>query len=421
MKTSDNIVTQRHFSHHHPLVLSNVQREGGITCSACNLKVLPGKEYYRCVTCQFALHQVCYNMPRKMQHPGHPIHDLNLLVAPKKESFNCKACRNQISGFYYNCEKCRVSFHILCSNLPLSVAITSHPHTVKLEFTPPYDFECDLCEKPCHNNDGWSYRCQFCEFDMHLACAISDKRTELGKQFRKMELGNEKNEITQWILQGMVYTSVTGWDDRLSSPIMPPGTIRGIRSSHSTPGRSGPIYGDASVTTPSYQLTESCFSIDLENSEQNQIYRHNMLFDTSFDIPKETKQDFPEFNKIRRAANYTGLEIKMSTEALLFSHGATSSGKGLDLKIQKKETMDRNKDRNSISDSTIAENLPIVGIRKSLAGKPVTEIALRLTQTTDFLTKMNKLFYRMSKSVKFRNLKIGQAESWRFMESLKML
>ncbi|KAK9289911.1 hypothetical protein L1049_008072 [Liquidambar formosana] len=86
----------------------------------------------------------------------------------------CKACGKNVTGFYYFCAKCGDHYHILCSVVPLSVTIPSHPHALNLEFSPPYDFECDLCSGPGFS--GWLYRCGFCDFDVHLACAFSNRR-----------------------------------------------------------------------------------------------------------------------------------------------------------------------------------------------------------------------------------------------------
>lgn len=51
-----------------------------------------------------------------------------------------------------------------------------HPHTLELEFSPPYGnakgFRCDICGIP--GSDHWLYRCSRCEFDVHLRCARAD-------------------------------------------------------------------------------------------------------------------------------------------------------------------------------------------------------------------------------------------------------
>ncbi|KAJ9697843.1 hypothetical protein PVL29_007120 [Vitis rotundifolia] len=168
----------RHFSHEHPLELacddSSRPEADRVTCVGCGIHLLPRKAYYTCRTCDFSLHRPCYNMPRKVHHPTDPGHDLVLHLST---SFACKGCGNPGSGFSYHCGICLQSYHILCSVLPLSISHYSHPHVLKLEFSPPnYDglegFCCDICKNP--GSHHWLYRCGTCEFDVHLHCAISN-------------------------------------------------------------------------------------------------------------------------------------------------------------------------------------------------------------------------------------------------------
>lgn len=168
-----------HFSHEHPLKQTNSPPKGNILCSACRLNISSGnKDYYTCKTCPFFLHNVCHNMPRKTEHPAHPTHHLTLQISPSSsiETLKCDACGHHVNGFYYSCSECSLCYHVLCSALPLSVSVSSHTHQLKLTFSPPYNFSCDICCKPSYN--GWLYRCQICEFDTHLLCAISNRRTQ---------------------------------------------------------------------------------------------------------------------------------------------------------------------------------------------------------------------------------------------------
>ncbi|XWS43248.1 hypothetical protein CRYUN_Cryun16bG0086600 [Craigia yunnanensis] len=240
-----------HFSHHHPMVRSNLILTGNITCSGCKLNIFPATGYYGRKTCPFYLHQVCYNMSRKTRHPGHTDHFLTLHVMPLsgEETFKCEACGLNVNGFYYNCAECSICYHILCSALPFSVAITSHLHTLKLEFSPPCDLQCDICKELASYNK-WLYRCQICEFDAHLACAISNQITQsfrhptaplpnpltrqimyssasLMESKQSKDYVNECTELMQLVSQGVsrnirenrthenFLKTVIGWDERL--------------------------------------------------------------------------------------------------------------------------------------------------------------------------------------------------------------
>ncbi|TKY62530.1 protein-disulfide reductase [Spatholobus suberectus] len=167
-----------HFSHPHPLECTTAPSTGTVSCFGCKLKVKCGEDYYQCKTCAFSLHCVCYKMPLVTNHPSHPRHDLVLLVIPStKATLNCVACGHHVTSFCYHCAECSIFFHSLCLALPVSLPITYHPHEIKLEFSPPYDFFCDLCNKPSYN--GWLYRCSMCEFDTHIACAVENLEPHL--------------------------------------------------------------------------------------------------------------------------------------------------------------------------------------------------------------------------------------------------
>ncbi|XP_062109755.1 uncharacterized protein LOC133821538 [Humulus lupulus] len=294
-----------HFSHDHPLTNTNSPPKENYFCSACKLKITSSvtAEYYTCKTCSFSIHQICYNMPRKTQHPAHHIHRLTLQTTSPSTSeegtLTCKACGNRINGgFYYSCAQCGVCHHILCSALPLSISVSSHLHELKLTFSSPYDFSCDICAKPSYK--GWLYRCQLCEFDTHLLCAVSNRRTKFLMQNRIVPLLNSSNgqiatnsssanynseveEVVHLVTQGLIEQSPASSPDFSLNSLQENLTITstvgaftqtdsklGLTSSN--PGKQfryqsplTPVSEDLS-TTPSTQFSDACFSIDLAKS-----------------------------------------------------------------------------------------------------------------------------------------------------------
>ncbi|KAL5545452.1 hypothetical protein UlMin_005139 [Ulmus minor] len=303
MEKLEKKLSFQHFSHEHPLkyTKNSSPSNENISCSACKLEILSGRDYYCCKICPFFLHKVCYDMPRKTHHLAHPNHFLTLQSSPSSATgkFLCKACGDHVNGFHYSCSECSFSYHILCSALPLSVLVSSHSHSLKLTFSPPYNFSCDICTKPSYN--GWLYRCQICEFDTHLFCAISNQKnpstqnptTQIPNTSTKQSLNSEVDELMQLIMQSVgqdliISNAVTGWDHRLYSPIENPNmksTHLGSVAFHQTGGGQGstssnqgrhflelspltPLSEDT-CTVPSYQFSDACFSIDLAKSYSN--------------------------------------------------------------------------------------------------------------------------------------------------------
>lgn len=302
-----NKLSFSHFSHDHPLRLTKSPLYGNNVCSACKLKIISSgnKDYYTCKTCSFFLHQVCYNMPRKTQHPAHQTHRLTLQTSPsisEDGSSRCKACGDLINGgFYYSCGQCSLCYHILCLALPLSISVSSHPHELKLTFSPPYNFSCDICSKPSYN--GWLYRCQLCEFDTHLICAISNRKAKSLDQHRipplpdslnrristnssSTDYSSEVEEVMQLVTQGFVAeNAASSWDFRLNSPkedLNIKSTEVVIEAFHQTDSNLGLIspnpgkkflhqspltrFSEDLSTIPSTQFSDACFSIDLSKS-----------------------------------------------------------------------------------------------------------------------------------------------------------
>lgn len=304
-----------HFSHPHPLELTTLPPTvPKATCFACNLHFSSAKTYYSCKSCAFSLHHFCYKLPIITHHPAHSTHDLVLLAirsspAPPRGTLNCVACGLHVTAFCYHCAECSIYFHTFCLALPLSLSITYHPHHVNLEFSPPYDFFCDMCKKPSFN--GWLYRCSLCEFDTHLACAVqnleprwlrhpsfSQSNTLLAKITAPPQATHVRfnggagdnsgiggiSEIMHLIAQqigggirGSDDGSVVGWDKRVYSPRQSGKTKMVELQEQSEPSpatnlqEKTPLRGKmtprSDMSTPqSYQFSDACFSIDLAKS-----------------------------------------------------------------------------------------------------------------------------------------------------------
>ncbi|KAF9625324.1 hypothetical protein IFM89_021694 [Coptis chinensis] len=178
-----------HFSHEHPLELFKIKelpQNFPSTCSGCNLSC--SDWIYTCKACKYVLHILCSQVPQLLHHPADPNHALTLISTPadQRDGILCDACGEHPNGFRYNCSTCNLDFHILCAAMPPSLRHQAHPHSLNLAFNPPYQtkgFSCDICQKLGSNR--WLYRCNACDFDVHLNCATTKPRvSEIQHQIR---------------------------------------------------------------------------------------------------------------------------------------------------------------------------------------------------------------------------------------------
>ncbi|KAK6928637.1 DC1 [Dillenia turbinata] len=184
-----------HFSHHHPLHLSNLHLQPTQilpSCSGCKLKASGGL-IYCCQPCNYFLHISCSQKPQQITHPFDQNHVLSLLPIPIYPGglFNCDACGKQSNGFSYHCNSCNIDLHITCASMALSLNHPSHHHQLNLTFSPPYvnkSFSCDICKNLGSNH--WLYRCNMCEFDAHLECAIARPTLPVQEAIQRNQMQN---------------------------------------------------------------------------------------------------------------------------------------------------------------------------------------------------------------------------------------
>ncbi|RID63782.1 hypothetical protein BRARA_E02756 [Brassica rapa] len=168
--------------------------------------------------CDFALHDTCASLPRKMEHTFHR-HPITLEVDIEEGFFRCSKCERESCGFMYRCcqEECDFKMDAKCASLsdplysrthehPLSLAdygascykcsfylgpnrvslpvlvkcnYDTHPLTIclfesiKSWVWPP--FHCEICEiriKPKYPDYEYIYGCFDCNTVVHVECAI---------------------------------------------------------------------------------------------------------------------------------------------------------------------------------------------------------------------------------------------------------
>ncbi|GMQ11149.1 hypothetical protein CsSME_00053903 [Camellia sinensis var. sinensis] len=74
----------QHWSHKHPLTLSEVKNHDGveIVCNGCLQNITSGSSAYRCTNCLFFLHKLCAKLPRQIKHPTSREKTLTLHLDP---------------------------------------------------------------------------------------------------------------------------------------------------------------------------------------------------------------------------------------------------------------------------------------------------------------------------------------------------
>ncbi|XP_018482458.1 uncharacterized protein LOC108853545 isoform X2 [Raphanus sativus] len=137
-----------HFTHEeHNLGFKEGGGGGGEESMRCRACVLPIDldSFYSCVDCDFILHEVCANLPRKKRHVLHnspltlqkniPHHKLY------KGVFRCSACKEFSSGFSYIGSG--IQLDVRCGSITEPFVHQGHPHP--LFFTLPDPKTCRAC------------------------------------------------------------------------------------------------------------------------------------------------------------------------------------------------------------------------------------------------------------------------------------
>ncbi|GMP40930.1 hypothetical protein CsSME_00011204 [Camellia sinensis var. sinensis] len=179
-----------HFSHHHPLILFDVQGDNNLCyenellilnelnkdkiCNACVRKI--SAPFYSCGLCDFFLHKWCAELPNELEHPCHP-HQLILLKKPPvpRGLFNCKGCGYYCNGFSLRCikDECLSFFNncdldVKCAFLPKAIIHKVHEHPLFLK-KECISAGCAACPRRVRM---FAFGCDICNFNLHSSCAL---------------------------------------------------------------------------------------------------------------------------------------------------------------------------------------------------------------------------------------------------------
>ncbi|OWM88347.1 uncharacterized protein LOC116202699 [Punica granatum] len=159
-----------HFCHGHPLKI--LKEEKSELCSACKGQL--SGDTYGCNKCRMWLHKSCVDaLQENIDHFFHRHEGQKLLyLNTRVRNVKCKACRQECLGFTFHCEGCDFNLDTDCALMPSRMKngheFLGHGHPLKLvDKGGDTDIRCSVCEKRCH---GSTYECDLCDFYIHKAC-----------------------------------------------------------------------------------------------------------------------------------------------------------------------------------------------------------------------------------------------------------
>lgn len=128
-----------HFSHEHPLITSEV---ADFSCKFC-YKNINGRCYGFAVGCEFYIHISCGEFPQEIPHDQFRPPYFFKLLAVEKPTYQCRACCIEIQGFRYRCDVCDFDLHPECTSMKATIEYECHDHILTLIENETYDGECE--------------------------------------------------------------------------------------------------------------------------------------------------------------------------------------------------------------------------------------------------------------------------------------
>ncbi|KAK7859319.1 hypothetical protein CFP56_006834 [Quercus suber] len=169
---SDDGKQIKHFNHKHPLTLIEKLEDGDqVHCFACGQGCL-ATTYYVCKKYkgEFSLHESCADSAPRIYDYLHPDHPLSLLLRPTNTTpvrLRCNACHGDCCGLTYRCELCDFDLHVECTGQVPTIKYEKHRHLLLLGPKMGAEAMCNACESTC---DSLIFRCPQCDFNLHVQC-----------------------------------------------------------------------------------------------------------------------------------------------------------------------------------------------------------------------------------------------------------
>ncbi|XP_070667775.1 uncharacterized protein [Malus domestica] len=179
-------------------------QDEGITCNGCTLPIIRGESYRSCTEqeidkpCNFSLHINCAKLPQKMLIPLHE-HELTLRpTAPICDVFKCDVCESLSQGFSYRCEHCNFDLDLYCSFLYERRTLLGGAHVHTLQFSTKF-VSCSGCGALDKN---FCFRCsrKRCYFELCIPCIKLPLtvRYKYDDHPLKLNYDSVKNELNEY-------------------------------------------------------------------------------------------------------------------------------------------------------------------------------------------------------------------------------
>ncbi|XVF43548.1 hypothetical protein PTKIN_Ptkin02bG0048700 [Pterospermum kingtungense] len=150
----------KHFSHLHNLMMSDKVVKDDKYCDGCTFSI--SGSFYHCSQCDFFLHKICAELPKKKHDWFHECQKHLILISD--HIFKCCDCEYLSNGFAYKCEECKCQVCMRCSKILDTVTCEGHEHP--LSFYVEYKGQCSACGVEIER----AYKCKECNFGLCWDC-----------------------------------------------------------------------------------------------------------------------------------------------------------------------------------------------------------------------------------------------------------
>ncbi|VYS69414.1 unnamed protein product [Arabidopsis thaliana] len=175
------VINEKEIIHflHGELTLGDDDNAANYEKMRCNACIMPinSDPFFKCVECQFFLHKVCANLPRKKRSILHN-HKLKLVASNNEyDNMNCIPI-----PYFVPRKSGRVVEHVVkiqsmeCATLPRKVKHRCDDHFLSLHHgagSSNGQLWCDICEGKT-DPSVWYYSCDDCGVSFHIKCVLGD-------------------------------------------------------------------------------------------------------------------------------------------------------------------------------------------------------------------------------------------------------